>query len=785
MPGCSSDPAPASNGPGSSPASVELLTTSATPAGTVVYSPGVYLLDGATTNAAQVTADRLVFPASTGAAIAGRSAGDILVSSKDGHASFLRRVTSVTTSGSTVVVFTQDARIVDAVREAHLHFVLTAPGGPSARSSPAISPASGPTGGIFGGKIDFAFAEGWDCGPFNCQTSAGMRITPRILGGYFTPDVTVDASIDIFDNKVDIVRFVTTASLDADLKLGLKIEDKGSFRLQGTLLETPEIPIPIGDIPTFVQGAIVVGSEGEFYAPVVELQLEGGFTASLTAGFELDKDLSVHGIFSSTGFNPTFHASFVGTGAEVKARRYLAAQVSWMAGIPAGVLEVGPVVTVRKYWQTRWYADSMTGFFQEDDTGHDVTVSGQAKELGATQSLSLKLADFTDSSQTTQFTGPFAVFPCASATDGDYCGTESIDGFRLGVSGHLYTCSGGSVAADTACAYGCGPATGVDKVRGKRVACNPSPTNPCHSAADGNYCGNENLNGFDGGTLGLSAAALVTCAGGNVSHEQTCSGGCGAASGDARVGCLTPQHGPSAPCGAGDQAGPNNGTCGPDGRVYYCYQGVWYVKDDCVAKSESCQVQPPGVADVCVSSGGTPLHGPSAPCGAGDQAGPNNGTCGPDGRVYYCYQGVWHVKDDCVAKSESCVVEPAGVADICQASSSRLRPPTAPCGAGDQAGPNNGTCGSDGRVYYCYQGTWNLKDDCIARGVACVVEPAGVADKCTSGCAASSDCGRGEACSGGRCICPGPVCGTSCCGADAWCGSGSRCCTGCGMGCPC
>jgi hypothetical protein len=86
-------------------------------------------------------------------------------------------------------------------------------------------------------------------------------------------------------------------------------------------------------------------------------------------------------------------------------------------------------------------------------------------------------------------------------------------------------------------------------------------------------------------------SAQITCAGGNVSHEVSCSAGCGPVAGNARVGCLTPQSGPSAPCGAGDQAGPYNGTCGPDGRVYYCYQGVWHLKDDCIAKQEMCVVQ--------------------------------------------------------------------------------------------------------------------------------------------------------------------------------------------------
>jgi hypothetical protein len=235
---------------------------------------------------------------------------------------------------------------------------------------------------------------------------------------------------------------------------------------------------------------------------------------------------------------------------------------------------------------------------------------------------------------------------------------------------------------------------------------------------------------------------------------------------------------PTAPCGAGDNNGPNNGTCGPDGRDYYCYQGVWHLKDDCVAKGVACHVNPPGVADQCASPSGAP----TAPCGAGDNNGSDNGTCGTDGRVYYCYQGVWHLKDDCAAKHVACHVNPPGVADQCAAPSG---PPTAPCGAGNNNGPDNGTCGGDGRVYYCYQGVWHLKDDCAGRGVACIVEPPGVADRCAGACSSNASCRAGETCRNGACTCGGPLCGATCCGPDAWCGTGNRCCTGCGIGCPC
>jgi hypothetical protein len=187
-----------------------------------------------------------------------------------------------------------------------------------------------------------------------------------------------------------------------------------------------------------------------------------------------------------------------------------------------------------------------------------------------------------------------------------------------------------------------------------------------------------------------------------------------------------PPGAPNAPCGTGDDNGPDNGTCGTDGRVYYCYLNLWRLKADCVAQNAVCIIDPPGVADKCGAPGSL-LRPPTATCTTGDNNGPDNGMCGPDGRVYYCYQYAWHLKDDCVAKHVGCIVEPPGVADKC---APPAQPPTAACGAGDNNGPDNGMCAPDGRVYYCYQGVWRLKDDCVAKLESCIVEPPGVADKC-------------------------------------------------------
>jgi hypothetical protein len=122
---------------------------------------------------------------------------------------------------------------------------------------------------------------------------------------------------------------------------------------------------------------------------------------------------------------------------------------------------------------------------------------------------------------------------------------------------------------------------------------------------------------------------------------------------------------------------------------------------------------------------GVPAGPPTAACGAGDQNGADNGTCGTDQRDYYCYQGKWHLKDDCLSRGQDCVFNRLG-ADYCGPT---LRPPQSPCGAGDWAGPNNGTCGSDDRDYFCYQGVWRVKDDCPKTGRHCRYNPSG-ADYC-------------------------------------------------------
>jgi hypothetical protein len=76
-----------------------------------------------------------------------------------------------------------------------------------------------------------------------------------------------------------------------------------------------------------------------------------------------------------------------------------------------------------------------------------------------------------------------------------------------------------------------------------------------------------------------------------------------------------PEQPPNVPCGAGDDALADNGMCGPDGRVYYCLKGTWYLKADCVKEGVGCVVEPPGVADECATA--CPHCGVGQTCDAG------------------------------------------------------------------------------------------------------------------------------------------------------------------------
>ncbi len=136
--------------------------------------------------------------------------------------------------------------------------------------------------------------------------------------------------------------------------------------------------------------------------------------------------------------------------------------------------------------------------------------------------------------------------------------------------------------------------------------------------------------------------------------------------------------------------------------------------------SSGCQHNPPGVDDACKSPTVLCVNNPGVGNNCGDESVISGGNAST---LYHCNgYGQATVVQVC---SSGCQHNPPGINDVCR----DLKPPTAACGAGDANGPDNGWCGQDSRVYYCYQKTWHLKDDCTARGATCTYNPNG-ADYC-------------------------------------------------------
>jgi hypothetical protein len=119
---------------------------------------------------------------------------------------------------------------------------------------------------------------------------------------------------------------------------------------------------------------------------------------------------------------------------------------------------------------------------------------------------------------------------------------------------------------------------------------------------------------------------------------------------------------------------------------------------------------PPPPAPTCVDNPGTGYN-------CGDVHVIANGD---PNTVYYC-NGAGAAKAVNACGSAGCRHNPVGTADQCNSA------PTAACGAGDLAGSDNGWCGSDGNVWYCYQTEWYIKANCAGRGCRIV---SGSADQC-------------------------------------------------------
>lgn len=128
---------------------------------------------------------------------------------------------------------------------------------------------------------------------------------------------------------------------------------------------------------------------------------------------------------------------------------------------------------------------------------------------------------------------------------------------------------------------------------------------------------------------------------------------------------------PTASCGAGNNNGADNGWCGTDNNVYYCYNYAWHIKTPC---SNGCQVNE-GAADTCTgtnSGGNTSGGNSSAYCGDGNSPG---GFCWPGsstGVCVNCISGGYYVGQDCGGGNVCCK---SNGSNSCHTAAAPINPP--------------------------------------------------------------------------------------------------------------
>ncbi len=210
------------------------------------------------------------------------------------------------------------------------------------------------------------------------------------------------------------------------------------------------------------------------------------------------------------------------------------------------------------------------------------------------------------------------------AGDGQYCGVMADEPTLDPRT--LYNCKAGVYTAAQWCLGGCGP-----NDDGTADQCFPECPN-----GDGHYCGSE---------VGGDARTLYDCHAGNIAPIARCWSTCPG------------EDGPDASCGS--CPGTNGIYCGASvngdaNTLYNCTDGAIAPREQC---SNGCQLNPPGVADVC-KAGRCP-YGNGLYCGQ---------SIGAEANVLYnCSNGNVTLVQRC---SAGCRVNPPGVADACNGTSS-------------------------------------------------------------------------------------------------------------------
>lgn len=246
-----------------------------------------------------------------------------------------------------------------------------------------------------------------------------------------------------------------------------------------------------------------------------------------------------------------------------------------------------------------------------------------------------------------------------TGSDGDLGRSQAAGGaMSTGAGGsQTHGSAGGSAASNAGGAQGQGGGTttsttsstttgttGQGGAQGQGGVGGAPSTDPCAGASDGAHCGSDLGNGADGG-------ALYQCSGGKTSSADGCPAGCtnGACKQVPQDPCASAKSGDGAYCGS-------SLTGGDAGALYHCKGQQTASKDACPA---GCQIEPPGVSDVCKSQG-DPCAGASSGNGAYCAGSLGNGD---PNVLYHCQNKQTASQETC---NGGCQMNPPGQDDACK-----------------------------------------------------------------------------------------------------------------------
>ncbi len=313
----------------------------------------------------EVSADALAVPRAGHESLLDLPAGKLIVGRRGGAKNpdgFLRRVRSVTTEGSKIVIHTDAAALSDAIVSGDLHETSSPALADPGSSSTSLRPRE--FGGVLGGKIDISNAVVLDERDIGSSTGAtsvsGVKLAAHaeVTSGYIDFRPRVETDLRFVHRKLEHFRVSATADLDAKFEVDIDVKGEGSVTTELSrsvkttkkkqLIKFPRMRLPpqfVGPVPVYeaIELAVVLGCDFTIKGDVhvrTGLQVQGHFSAGASYGASGWQKLGSAPTFKVT---PTFDAVAAGN---LEVVCGLSPQVSVLFYDMAGpTLSVGPYVS--------------------------------------------------------------------------------------------------------------------------------------------------------------------------------------------------------------------------------------------------------------------------------------------------------------------------------------------------------------------------------------------------------------------------------------------------------